>query len=49
MSRLLGRGIMRYFKKHSYRGVPFYNTTMWYVKHFFQKMEKNFEKLPYFN
>lgn len=34
MSRRWGEAL-RYFKKHSYRGVPLYATTMWHVKSFF--------------
>jgi hypothetical protein len=33
MSRQMGRGIE--IKKHSYRGISPYYTTMWHVKHFF--------------
>jgi len=34
MSRRWGEAL-RYFKKHSYRGVLLYATTMWHVKSFF--------------
>jgi len=34
MSRQWGEAL-RYFKKHSYRGVSPYNATMWHVKSFF--------------
>lgn len=40
MSRQWGEAL-RYFKKHSYRGISPYNATMWHVKPFFQILAKN--------
>jgi len=40
MSRQWGEAL-RYFKKHSYRGNPSYNATMWHVKPFYQILTKN--------